>query len=339
MDKRQEKILKIIVREYIRRAEPISSQLIDRQYTLGFCPATTRRDMAWLEEEGYLRQPHHSGGRVPTDKGYRYYVDHLMEQPSRFPAQELRQNIPRLSYDLEEALQESLDLLASLSGYLTMAVSPANQKSVINKIQLVLLNLTRVLVVLLTSNSILDRLVLEVEPIFSQEQLNKISNWLNHKLAGKPISQLKPDLAKDFPETWLPQRQLLRRVIESLREAMAESEKPRVLKSGLAHLLAEPEFTDIHKLRALFELLEEENEIRQTFENNKRHEPLVISIGRENDNPVLSQYSLVFAPYYQGDNQLGTVGVLGPTRMKYELASGAVRTIAETLSGFLNDLN
>lgn len=338
MDKRQEKILKIIVREYIRRAEPISSQLIDRQYKLGCCPATTRRDMSFLEDEGYLIQPHHSAGRVPSDKGYRYYVDNLMEQAPRPAIEELHKKISDLSYDLEETIQKSLEMLSALSGYLTMAVTPASQKSVINKIQLVMLSLTRVLIVLLTSTSIIDRLVLEVEPQFNQEHLNKISNWLNSKLSGKPVNQLRPEIARDFPETWLPLRQLLRRVIDSLREAASDAEKPRVMTSGLSHLLAEPEFTDVQKLKNLFELLDEETEIRQSLEKGRRNTQLTISIGHENGNPVLSQYSIVYAPYYQGEVQLGSVGVLGPTRMKYELASGAVRTMAETLSDFLNDL-
>jgi heat-inducible transcriptional repressor len=332
---RQKQILKAIVEDYIFTAEPVGSRVLSKKFDFGLSPATLRNEMADLEDEGLLRQPHTSAGRIPSDAGYRVFVDGLMDRSTTtLPTEELRvlERFQFDSRDLNDILAQTAKVTAVLAECTAVVRAPRLHRSRIQYLQLLPLNDRDAMLVILTDHgSTLSQLV-PLPGDMTQDDMAVLTNFLNAHLRGQALDQLTQKVLA----TMLEEMARFELIIRTLWQRLNGSQTPaeRVFVSNASYLAQQPEFVDNAKIRSLLCLLERE----QTLANvlallvSGAGKPSHVSIGRENPLADLHDCSMVTATYHIGDEVFGEIGVLGPTRMAYPRAMLAVETMARHLT-------
>jgi heat-inducible transcriptional repressor len=330
-------VLQALVNEYVRSAQPVASKALVDRYDLRVSPATVRNELSFLEETGHVFQPHVSAGRVPTDVGYRAFVDAMLEAGSEqglTPAEveSVRNQYHALEHEVADAMRETSALLSRLTNYVAVVIAPTLRRSRIRRINLVWIGEARaVLVVVTDSGQVADRTIDLVEPV-SPEALARVEAMLNAALDGKVGDEVREARGCVESATVLPARvtaQVLDEVIDCLLEADADA----VVSGGVSTLLTQPEFADPRLVGPLVHLLEDGLETLHMLTSLMQTDDVVVRIGTE--NPVgLDRMSVVAASYDAGGTE-GVIGVIGPTRMDYARAVSAVRTVADGLSDAL----
>ncbi len=326
---RREAVLKIIVSEYIDTAVPVASETIFRSYKLGVSPATIRNDMAYLEEEGYIARPHTSAGSIPLDKGYRHYVESLSRKTEL--DQQEQDRIRKLFREVEKEFEKWLKLAAvitaSLSKNAALVTVPKPRRCRFKHLELVTLQESMALMVLVLSEAILKRQLLSFREPITQERLALVCNKLNMVLSGltsSEISARKLDLRSE-------EAQVIEAVIEMMSaEDELEYEQPYL--EGLRLMLGQPEFAEKNRMLSIMELMETRDWLSSAFGRRSDRLGVQIVIGEENRNATLHDLSLVFSPYGIPDLMGGTIGIIGPTRMDYRRAISTVEYISKILS-------
>lgn len=336
LDERKRLVLRAIIDNYIETAEPVGSRTIARKHDLGVSPATIRNEMADLEETGYLQQPHVSAGRVPSDKGYRFYVDALME-PYIFPGQELqrlRDEIAHAQLTPEHSIHAAARLLALLTRSVSLIVAPSTDQLVFKHLQLVALEDTGILVTLVLHPGIVKNRLIRTKRDYSPEQIADLSTALNQKLKGITYRELGPtvftEVIRDFGE-------IGKALVELILQGLAEDKGEQVYASGTVNILSQPEFRDVDRAIALFEALEEKEQLKSLLGRAAKSSGVQVAIGHENVSTVMQGCSLVTCTYYVGNDVVGTIGVIGPTRMDYAKVMAAVDLVSDSLSAFLTE--
>ncbi len=336
LDERKRLVLRAIIDNYIETAEPVGSRTIARKHDLGVSPATIRNEMADLEETGYLQQPHISAGRVPSDKGYRFYVDALME-PYVFPGQELkrlRDEIAQAQLTPEHSIHAAARLLALLTQSVSLIVAPSTDQLVFKHLQLVALEDTGILVTLVLHPGIVKNRLIRTKRDYSAEQITELSTALNQKLKGITYRELGPtiftEVIRDFGE-------IGKVLVELILQGLAEDKGEQVYASGTVNILNQPEFRDVDRAIALFEALEEKEYLRSLLGSAAKSSGVQVAIGHENVSAAMQSCSLVTCTYYVGNDVVGTIGVIGPTRMDYARVVAAVNEVSNSLSALLTE--
>ena len=333
LSERKDRILRALVHLYVRTGEPVGSDAISQVVRLGVSPATIRNELAALEEMGYLTQPHTSAGRIPTDAGYRYFVDSL-PQTSRLRDPDRREVIDFFGQalaDVDEILRGTTHLLSRLTRYASLALAPSRDASSLARLELVNLGSVALVLVVFDTGRV-DKRVLELPPETTDEQLDRLSRGLSERGRGLTLSGARAAVAEEARAASDPDRTILSRVTDEL----ASIEEPshgtdHVFLGGAANIAAEGAFQRGDSLREIFEALERETEILELLRDATTR-PLAVTIGTENPVTGMWDASVVAAPYGLGEKTLGTIGVVGPTRMDYAAAIVAVRAVAERLS-------
>lgn len=332
---RKKDILRAVVTDYIKSAQPVGSRTIARRYRFGLSPATIRNDMADLEEMGYLQQPHTSAGRVPTQKGYRYYVDNLMENADLteeeksqikhvFESQKMR--------EIEEIIKYTLSLLSSLTSYTSLVLGPQLKKSAFKKLQIMPIDGLRALLVLVTDTGFVKNKVISLPQTLSPAELSRIVTYLNRRLEGLTIDRLTSRLISEMRRDLYQHIKFLEDTFTLLEESLVEDEG-RVFLGGTTNILNQPEFGNIEKVKALLSLFEQHSLLAKLMSRPVAGvEGVVIRIGKENAIEEVHECSLVLASYSLGREVMGTVGVLGPTRMEYSRVVAVIEQVVEHLS-------
>ncbi|HEX7364177.1 MAG TPA: heat-inducible transcriptional repressor HrcA [Dehalococcoidia bacterium] len=329
---RREAVLKIIVSEYIDTAVPVASETIFRSYKLGVSPATIRNDMAYLEEEGYIARPHTSAGSIPLDKGYRHYVESLSRKTEL--DQQEQDRIRKLFREVEKEFEKWLKLAAvitaSLAKNAALVTVPKPRQCRFKHLELVALQESMALMVLVLSEAILKRQLLSFRESITQERLAPVCNKLNAVLSGltsSEISAMKLDLRAE-------EAQVIEAVIEMMSaEDDLEYEQPYL--EGLRLMLGQPEFAEKNRMLSIMELMETREWLSSAFGRRSDRLGVQIVIGEENRNATLHDLSLVFSPYGIPDRMGGTIGIIGPTRMDYRRAISTVEYISKILSDLM----
>ena len=334
LDRRKTSILGTVVDEYIATGEPVGSATLTQKYNLGVSPATVRAEMAALEDEGYLDQPHTSAGRVPSDRGYRYYVDRLM-LPEILGAQErelINSEVRRATTQLDTAVDHASHVLSNLTRNIAFAIAPRLESQSYRHVQLIWVNARSIHVVLVTNLGLAAQVTIDVGEDVEPDQLTRACNNLNAHLAGRRLNTISLNaLAEVSKETPLPADLL--RSLASVFAMRGEAEVERRLFAGGANnLLDQQEFRDLRQLRAILELLDEQRTLYRWLQDSLTHEGATVSIGRELGSADMSDISVVTAPYKVGDRNAGAVGVLGPRRMHYARLVALVNYMAESLN-------
>ncbi|HAW60225.1 MAG TPA: heat-inducible transcription repressor HrcA [Actinobacteria bacterium] len=339
LDPRREFILCALVHEYIRTVEPISSGYLVENYQLGVSSATVRNELATLEKLGYLKQPHTSAGRIPTDEGYRCYVNSLTDTETLTLAEKrlIHRFYLEINKEMEDLIRETSSLLSRLTNYAAVVFAPALKKSLLKHVDLIFLRSWTILLALITDTGWVAKRVLELERPVRAGDLWLLESALNERLAKS-----SPDCIHDIVEQLfqlLPGREsLIRKVVISIDDCLAE-ENRRFYFGGASLLLQQPEFRSLEKVQALFQVFEQGYMLLRLLGGELEPERVVVKIGSENEQLGMEDCSLVIASYQVADKSLGVLGLLGPTRMNYAKAISTVGYVAQNLSETLESLH
>lgn len=332
--RRRMSILGTVVYEYIATGEPVGSATLTQKYNIGVSPATVRAEMATLEDEGYLDQPHTSAGRVPSDRGYRYYVDHLMlpESLTTDEKARIRAEVRQASRQLDTAVDKASHILSDLTKNIAFAIAPRLRSQVFSHVQLIWVATHNVHVVLVTDLGLAAQTTVEVGESVDADALTRACNSLNQRLAGRPLDEISlAALQSALRSTPLPTELL--RVLANLFAAQGEGAVERRLFAGGANnLLDQQEFRDLRKLRAILELMEEQRTLYALLQSSLESDGTRIAIGSELGNADMSECSVLTVPYKVGVRNVGAVGVLGPRRMQYARLVALVNYMADSLN-------
>ena len=331
---RTETILRSIVGQYIARATPVPSQSLVNDYDLGVSPATIRNEMAYLEREGYIIRPHPSAGSIPSDRGYRYYVDSLTDIELPLAEQRL---ISHLFHQVEEKVDEWLSLaaalIARLAGNVAIVAAPKTADCKFKYLELVALQDRVALAVLVLHGARVRQQLITFEQAISQPQLTAIANKLNAAYSGLTGSKISAENI----ELSTIEKQLTDLLIEII-QAEDEEEYKEPYLNGLHLMLGQPEFAHSQRMLALVELVEHRNLLRAIIPRGLVGHGVQVIIGRENKAVAIQDYSVVISQYGLPDEAIGTIGVVGPTRMPYARTISTVVYLSSVLSGLLAEL-
>ncbi len=337
LDKRKAFILATIVYEYVATAEPVGSNTLTQKYNLGVSSATIRNEMAELEAGGYLVQPHTSAGRVPSDAGYRTYVDQLM-RPEPLGGDEqrrIREEFRAASRELDDVIEHTTRLLGQLSRNVAFVVAPMRESQTFRHVQLIWLSERTALAVVVTSLGVAAQRPFE-HPALAADDFTRLSNRLNVSLSGKMLRDIdRAEVGRVIGELGLPD-ELTGTLAAALAEALAGHEQPSVTSSGAQHLLDQPEFQDLRKLRSILRIIEEHKALYDLVADSISNDAPSIRIGHELGSDEIAECSLVTVPYRFGDESVGVLAILGPRRMPYArllaLASGTAQSLNRHLA-------
>lgn len=343
LNSRERLILQAVVHNFILHATPVGSRNLSKylQDELHLSPATIRNAMADLEEQGYIGQPHTSAGRVPTDKGYRYYVDSLMniEELSEHEVGVIKDNL-NIARQQEVVLRDTSRLLGSLSHYLSIVRMPQILNAVVGKIELFVLASHRLLAVLTLNSDLIRTLSLEVKFNIVPGYVEDVQRLLNERLSGKTLQFIRENLEVVVQDAMVGEpdarQTLLRVIIDSAEQLFSNEYTPggTLHIAGAQHLFDYPEFGSAERVRTIIELIESEEIIIHLLDNHPCEEGKVnISIGSEIESSLMGEYSLLTTKYrYASADAVGTIGLIGPKRMHYSRMISIVHHVASILS-------
>lgn len=332
---RKQKILRSIVTDYVKSAQPIGSRTLARRYKINLSPATIRNEMSDLEDMGYLLQPHTSAGRIPSQKGYRFYVDCLMESSAL--SEEEKAEVKKVFEterfkEIEKIINHTSRLLSSLTNYTSLILGPHLRKSAFKKLQIMPIDAQRGLLVLIADTGFVKSKVIHLPKTLSMNELNRIVLYLNRRLEGLTIENITARLIAELRQDLYNHITFLEETFTLLEESLAEDER-RVFLGGTTNILNQPEFEDIEKIKALLSLFEQHSLLATLLTRPVIGiEDVIIKIGSENILEEAQECSLVMATYCLGKDIIGTIGVLGPTRMEYSKAVAVVQYIVSYLA-------
>jgi heat-inducible transcriptional repressor len=335
LKEREKAILRFIIHQFILTANPVGSRNISKKYDIGLSPASIRNIMADLEELGYLDHPHTSAGRVPTDRGYRFYVDSLMDPPNL--GNEFKSlvdvNLSQTTSETEDLLKITSTMLSNLTNQLALVSFPKFEQAVLEKIQIVQLSSVRILVVVTVQSGLIRTITLEIDAEVNENNISTVQQFLNERLAGLKFSEIRSsfsDRVKDFNSDSL--RPIIRVFVDSVDKIFTDISSDKTIISGAKNILTQPEFEDHEQFQSVIELIENKDVIIHILEKKISDDTdLSIIIGRENKDEKFSDYSVITKEYKVGDLK-GTLGIMGPKRMDYSKIIAAVVYIAEQLT-------
>ncbi len=343
LGERKSRILQAIVQDYVLTTKPVGSERLIDTYTLGCKSATVRNEMAELTEQGYIVQPHTSAGRVPTDQGYRYYVDALMPSATLEPQEEQSvQDLHRTSFDeIDAILLNTCRILSSLTSCLSVASDPITETTRLHHVYVTQAVARNVLLVVLLSTGQVEHRLVEMESLQNETTLIRFTNFLNSLTADQELSEAARRLTLlETPNELQAFADSLGRIVTALTAVIASSlEQRRLYLEGSKQLLRQPEFHDVTRLESLFYALEQKNQFYQMLKHFWSEEEVTVIIGKENRYTHLQDCSVITALYHIGDRPAGFLGVVGPTRINYEKATLAVDFMASSLSQALTYLS
>ena len=333
MDERKQKVLMAVVQDFIATAEPVGSRTIAKKYRLGVSPATIRNEMADLEEQGYIEQPHTSAGRIPSQLGYRYYVDYLMQKKELSAEQEelIRRQFEKKVRDVGEVIQKAGQLLSHLTQYASIIISPQLGAGSFKHIQLILMRPSQAMVIVVMDNGSLHHRYIEVPESITTADMETISGVLNAKLQGLTIESIKVTLLKEIYFELARHKHILDLALELLHDLMLKKED-KIYLGGVFNMLNQPEFHNIEKVKTLLSIIEQEDLLRELLTNQGSGEGVTVRIGDEIKHREIRECSMITAPYSICCRQAGSIGVLGPTRMEYAKVVSIVESMTRNLS-------
>lgn len=336
---RSRSILAALVAEYVETGEPVASGTLVRRGGLGLSSATVRNVLASLEEQGFVYQPHTSSGRVPTDLGYRCYVDMLLEsrRPSRVPGLEAQLRGAGGVPLMEEALTTASHVLSEASHHVGFALAPAAEESGFQRIDFVPLAETRILVVVVMRRGQITNKVVDIGEHLPVDDLRMAANYLNEEFAGRPLQEVRAAVMARLAEERTLYDQLMSRALRLARSTLdGLAGQPSLFIEGFASLVEETAegAVSLGTLRALLQMIEEKHRLLRILAEYMEGPGLTVIIGEEHTAPDLRAFSLVTASYSDGDRR-GSIGVIGPTRMRYSKAISIVDTAARTITRLL----
>lgn len=339
MEERKRRVLNAIINDYIATAEPVGSRTITKRYDLGVSPATVRNEMSDLTDEGYIEQPHTSAGRIPSAKGYRYFVDNLMERERLTPTQlqQIRQAMSGELSEMDRFMRSCVSMMSSLTNYPAFAAVPEKGRGRLENVQLVPLNQQQLLVVMLTSVGVIRHKVIELATPIAPQELAGIENGLKNALRGRELHSISSQLLHDLLLELHVRERMQAQALGLLEEALSFGSGNRIFTGGMMNMLSQPEFQDIDRLKNVAALLEADDQVKELLNKGAGQGLITVTIGGEMPVEGARDCSMVVANYFINGEKAGSIGVLGPTRMSYGRTVSLMEQIAGELSRVLSD--
>ena len=338
LGERRAEVLRALISQYVRSGEPVGSKTIVDKFGLGVSSATVRNEMSALEEEGLIKQPHTSAGRIPTDAGYRYFVDRW-GGGVRLPEKDARQvkrffGEPR--WELEEALRQTASLLSQLTDTAALVFVPALERSVIRHVELVPLQGSRAMVVVVTDSGRVYNHAVSRGDDLDEETVHRVGGILNAIVVGQPLDEAATTIGSNLERFVEAERDLVTTVVGALQEEIVRQDAEKVFLEGTSNIIDEEKFADLETVRHVIEALEHRRLLLEVLADALSVGRVSVRIGAENSLEEMQQCSVVMAPYGFDEHPLGSLGVVGPTRMDYRRTIAAVHEVAANLGRMLS---
>ena len=338
LSERQIKILKVIIRTYMETGEPVGSRTISKASDLNLSSATIRNEMSDLEEMGYILQPHTSAGRIPSDKGYRFYVDHLMMEKDQ-EVTEMKEFVIEKTEKMEQVLKTIAKLLAANTNYATIVSAPQAQRGKVKFIQLSNVEPGKVLATIMLDGNIVRNKIIRTNQDLDQEIMLKLNILLNGSLNGLSLEQINLVTIAKLKEQAGIHSEVVSSVLDAVAEAVQEEEELEIYTSGATNIFKYPELSDSQRASDLISAFEENQDLKDLFINSETGEPgtgIQVYIGDESPIRQMRDCSVVTATYELGDGIHGTVGIVGPKRMDYKMVMDNLKTLKVQLDEIFN---
>ncbi|HEX5401794.1 MAG TPA: heat-inducible transcriptional repressor HrcA [Pseudonocardiaceae bacterium] len=334
-DERRFEVLRAIVADYVSTQEPVGSKVLVERYNLGVSSATVRNDMAALEDEGYIAQPHTSAGRVPTDKGYRLFVDRLSEiKPLTGAERRAIQSFLEGAIDLDDVLRRSVRLLAQLTRQVAVVQYPMLNRSAVRHIEVVSITPARLMLVLITDTGRVDQRMVDLGDVVNDESVSRLRTQLNAAMVGERLAEASAKVAELPDKAPSELRDVMIRICSVLIESLVDHPEDRLLLGGTANLTRNvADFPG--SLRQVLEALEEQVVVLKLLAATRDAGTVTVRIGEENEAREMRSTSVVSVGYGSGAAPLGGMGIVGPTRMDYPGTIAAVRAVANYVGDIL----
>lgn len=328
LDERKMKILKAIIQTYLETGEPVGSRTISKSPGLNLSSATIRNEMSDLEELGYIMQPHTSAGRIPSDQGYRFYVDYLMMEKDR-EVTEMKAFVIERTEKMEQVLKQVVKVLAANTNYATMILAPQTQRGKVKFIQLSNVDEEQVLTTVVMDGNIVKNKIVKTAEHLDQETMLKLNILLNSSLNGLTLQQINLATISKLKEQAGIHGNMVGNVLDAIAEAIQEDEDLEIYTSGATNIFKYPELSDSVKASELISAFEEKNDLK-TFlldDTSEKETGIQVYIGNESPIRQMKDCSVVTATYELGEGMHGTIGIVGPKRMDYEKVVNNLRTL------------
>ena len=335
LTEREMTILDCVVESYVQTATPVGSRYLAKNFNLGISPATIRNVMNDLEDLGYLCQPHVSAGRVPSDKGYRCYVDNLMSwrKLRKRERQLVLDNLQMYSVDVNDILRAASQVLGKISAQLGVVLEPKFYQGIFQKLELVCVSESRVLAVISIKSGLVKTIMMEMDSEVSRDQLEQTSWIINERLSGLSLKEVKESIDARLSDVPLQDDRLIHLILSSSDRLFSFENHEGMHLGGAHNIMANPEFSERNDVARVLDLMESRESILHKFDQAEGDRVLV-RIGRENEEYLFQDYSVITTKYYIG-NVAGALGVVGPTRMHYAKIIPLVDYVGDTLTRML----
>ncbi len=335
---RKRRLLQAVIYHFMKTGKPVGSHVIVDKYNFGMSSATVRNMLLDLEKEGFLIQPHTSAGRVPSDKGYRLYVDSLLEVQSLAVAEEerIRREYAARAKELQDVLISTSRMLSSLSSYTGMVLSPRLDKSLLRRLQLISISPSQILVVILSQSGFIRHKVLNLKSPMSSQRLSIISDMLNERLAGLPLSEARTQILHHIEALQQEQSDAFLLARDLAREAFdLNAVEGDLYVEGRENIFSFPDMGDFDEISGILRVMEHKNLLSSVLEKTMKKGGLLVNIGAENVRPELRHVSLVSNTYKLNDQTVGVLGIMGPRRMEYGRMIALVEGVAKIVNQML----
>lgn len=332
IDERKEIILKAIIEEYIDSAEPVSSAILISKYPISLSSATIRNEMAELEKIGLLKKPHTSAGRIPSELGYRYYVDKLVEEAklSKEEIFTIKDVLTKRSNTLDELLNVASTTLSELTHYTSLAIGPDIAEDTIKDVEFLLLGNTNLMTIILTECGVIKEAIIKFEDKITEDIVEDLKYIFKRKLIGKPLSIIDGKVEDYIVEEVKISAQIIKKIIDELNRILNDSE--RVYLKGASKSFKFPELKDEKVFENLLNVIEDKESFKEVFSTVEDGSDITVYIGKENESLGLEDFSLITLSNKVDDRRLGTLGIIGPTRMNYSKVLAIMKKMAKTLN-------
>jgi heat-inducible transcriptional repressor len=337
---RAQQLLKVLIQRFIRDGQPVGSRTLSRQSGMELSPATIRNIMSDLEELGLIAAPHTSAGRIPTPQGYRLFVDSLIryKRPNQSDIERLKEQLNRKAGDPETFLDSVTNMLSDVTSLAGIVSVPKGQRALLRQIEFLSLSDNRVLAILVINDREVQNRVLYTEQPHTTDELQRAANYINNHYVGKDLTDIRKRLIDDLEVTRDSMNQAMLDIISVAQSAMEEAAAPKdeFLMSGEVKLMDFAELSDVETLRGLFDAFSKKQFMLTLLDKSINATGVQVFIGRESGFQILDNCSVVTAPYHVDDDNIGVLGVIGPTRMAYDRIVPIVDITARLLESALN---
>lgn len=338
LNERAQRLLRVLIEHYIREGNPVGSRTLSKGSGLAVSPATVRNIMADLEDLGFVAAPHTSAGRVPTIKGYRFFVDSLMKlrPPRGAEVKQLERDLQAAIPDPKSLAESASTLLSSLTHLAGVVTVPRRRHAALRQIEFLPLSGDRVLAILVVNDREVHNSIISVQRTFTESELRQASNYLTEMFAGRDLSQVREALVHELAGAKASVEALMQDALEIAEQALQTPTDSDYIVAGEVNLMDADDLADVDKLKRLFEAFNRKRDMLHLLDQTLRGDGVQIFIGQESGYQVLDDCSVVTARYDDGDGAVGVLGVIGPTRMAYERVIPIVDITAKLLGSALN---